>query len=117
MLVAFDAAVFDPAGSVIIDALPSSSLNTSTRRITRTATLDGNAVIIDNGFTASDSTPRVNAYLSAAQEATVLRLCQLYPEVVCSTPFGCYLGVIDDVRRDTAGITAIQFTILRDISR
>jgi hypothetical protein len=49
-LVALEAAVFDPWGAVLLDASPDSTLDTHTRRVTRTATLDGHSVIIDHGY-------------------------------------------------------------------
>jgi hypothetical protein len=116
MLIAFEAAVFDPIGAIVIEANPDSQLDTSTRRVTRTATLDGNAAIVDMGYTAADSTLSVSAYLTQAEERTLLRLMRIYPEVVASTSSGCYLGVIDDLRRDTQGTTQIQFTIQRSLS-
>lgn len=115
MLIAFESYVFDPQGSIVIDANPDSTLDTSTRRITRTATLDGNAVIVDNGYTASDSTLSINANLSEPEENRLLRIMHIYPEVVCSTPNGCFLGVIDDMRK-SGGINRITFTIQRQLA-
>ena len=63
MRVAFESTVFDPVGSIGLDALPGSDLSASTRRVTRTATLDGNAVIIDNGYTASGPWCRISTTL------------------------------------------------------
>lgn len=115
-LVSFAANVFDPQGHVLIDALPDSSLSASTRRVTRTATLDGNASIVDNGWTAADSTLTVEAYLEEAQASQVDRLIRLYPEVVCSTEQGCYMGVINLFNQTAQGRHVIQFLIQRAIS-
>ena len=115
-LVSLAAAVFDPIGSVTIEALPDSELSASTRRVTRTATLDGNAAMVDNGWTASDSTLTVEAYLDTTQEAVINRLIRLYPDVVCSTEFGCYSGVIQSFNRTAAGRHVISFLIQRALS-
>lgn len=116
MLVALESFVFDPVGAIVIDALPDSELSASTRRVSRTATLDGNAALIDNGWTAADSTFTIEAHLSQTEEATVQHLVRVYPEVICSTPTGCYLGVIEFVRRTTNGRIVISFLIQRALS-
>jgi hypothetical protein len=52
MQITLESTVFDPVGVISLEALPGSDLSASTRRVTRTATLDGQAVIIDNGYTS-----------------------------------------------------------------
>lgn len=116
MFVALDSAVFDPIGSIVLNATPDSELSASTRRVTRTATLDGNAALIDNGWTAADSTLTIEAHLTAAEEATLQRLIRVYPEVVCSTDQGCYLGVIELFRRVSSGRFVISFLIQQALS-
>ena len=115
-LISFDAAVFDPLGDILIDAAPGSAMDASTRRVTRTATLDGNSAIVDNGYTASDSTLKINARLDRAKEATLLRIMRIYPEVIAATDGGCFLGVIDDYRKDQSGQSSIEFIIQRSLS-
>lgn len=116
MLVALESYVFDPVGSIVIDALPDSELSASARRVTRTATLDGNAALVDNGWTAADSTLTIEANLTQGEESTVQHLVRVYPEVVCSTEQGCYLGVIEFVRRVASGRIVISFLIQRALS-
>jgi hypothetical protein len=115
-LVALEAAVFDPLGAITLDALPDSELSASTRRVTRTATLDGNAAMVDNGWTASDSTLTIEAYLTPAEEATIQRLIRLYPGVICSTDQGCYLGAIQSFSRTSSGRFVVSFLIQRDMT-
>jgi hypothetical protein len=115
-LVALEAAVFDPLGAIVLDALPDSDLSASTRRVTRTATLDGNAALIDNGWTAADSTLTIEAYLTPEEEATIQRLIRLYPGVICSTDQGCYLGVIQSFARTSAGRFVASFLIQQALS-
>ena len=115
-LIALEAAVFDPLGAITLDALPDSDLSASTRRVTRTATLDGNAALVDNGWTASDSTLTIEAYLTREEEATIQRLIRLYPGVICSTDQGCYLGVIQSFVRTAAGRFIASFLIQQALS-
>ena len=117
MFVALESYVFDPLGSIVLNATPDSELSASTRRVSRTATLDGNAALIDNGWTAADSTLTIEAHLTAAEEATIQRLIRVYPEVVCSTDSGCYLGVIEFFRRVSSGRFVISFLIQRDMTQ
>lgn len=111
--VALESWVFDPLGSIVLDATPDSELSASARRVSRTATLDGNASINDNGWTAADATLTISAYLTAEEHATIQRLIRLYPDVVCSTDSGCYLGVIESVTRGFSGDFVIVFLIQR----
>ena len=111
MRITLESTVFDPVGMISLEALPGSDLSASTRRVTRTATLDGNAVIIDNGYTSADSTLTVEAALTEAAARRLHHLMQIYPEIIASTPDGCYLGVIESVRQGRDGSIAISFLI------
>lgn len=46
--------VFDPRGSIVLDTKPESDLSTISRRVTRTATLDGGVTIDDLGYCPAD---------------------------------------------------------------
>ena len=117
MRITFESIVFDPVGSLALEALPGSDLSASTRRVTRTATLDGQAVIIDNGYTSADSTLAVEAWLSEPEVQRLQHLIQVYPEIIASTPDGCYLGVIDSVRQGGDGRTQITYLIQRTLAQ
>ena len=116
MQITFESTVFDPVGVVGLEALPGSDLSASTRRVTRTATLDGQAVIIDNGYTSADSTLAIEAALTEAEAQRLHHLMQIYPEIIASTPEGCYLGVIESVRQGRDGSIAISFLIQRTLT-
>jgi hypothetical protein len=116
MQITLESTVFDPVGVISLEALPGSDLSASTRRVTRTATLDGQAVIIDNGYTSADSTLAIEAALTEAEAQRLHHLMQIYPESIASTPDGCYLGVIDSVRQGRDGRLAISFLIQRTLT-
>ena len=116
MRVTFESTVFDPVGSIGLDVLPGSDLSASTRRVTRTATLDGNAVIIDNGYTAADSTLAIETWVNEPDLRRLQHLIQTYPEIVATTLEGCYLGVIDAVRQGGDGKTRVSFLIQRTLA-
>jgi len=116
MQITFESTVFDPVGVISLEALPGSDLSASTRRVTRTATLDGQAVIIDNGYTSADSTLAIEATLTEAEAQRLHHLMQIYPEIIATTPEGCYLGVIESVRQGRDGSIAISFLIQRTLT-
>ena len=82
MQITLESTVFDPVGVISLEALPGSDLSASTRRVTRTATLDGQAVIIDNGYTSADSTLAIEAALTEAEAQQLHHLMQTYPEII-----------------------------------
>jgi hypothetical protein len=55
------------------------------RRVTRTATLDGQAVIIDNGYTSAGSTLAIEASLTEAEAQRLHHLMQTYPEIIATS--------------------------------
>ena len=116
MQITLESTVFDPVGVISLESLPGSNLSASTRRVTRTATLDGQAVIIENGYMSSDSTLAIEAALTEAEAQRLHHLMQIYPEIIASTPDGCYLGVMDSVRQGGDGRLAISFLIQRTLT-
>lgn len=87
---------FDPAGPVVLDVLPGQTVGESRRRMNRIATLDGGAVFNDFGFSEADRTIQLRWQVcSAAQEAAVARLVQLYARVHVATAQGFYLAALE----------------------
>ena len=63
------------------------------RRVSRTATLDGGAELTDLGFTHADRTLRVTApHVSQADAERAAYLLQTYPTLIVATPTGCFLA-------------------------
>lgn len=87
---------FDPLGVVALDVSPAQNMGESRRRVTRIPTLDGGAVFNDFGYTEADRTIRLSWQVrSAAQEAAVARLVQLYAQIHLATPHGFYLSALE----------------------
>ena len=96
MQVTLSPLTFDPLGGVTINALPGQTLGETRRRMNRIATLDGGAVFNDFGFSEADRTIQLRWRVqSAAQEAAVQRLVQLYARIHVSTPRGFYLAALE----------------------
>jgi hypothetical protein len=85
MQITLESTVFDPVGVISLEALPGSDLSASMRRVTRTATLDGQAVIIDNGYTSAGSTLAIEASLTEAEAQRLHHLMQTYPEIIATS--------------------------------
>lgn len=117
MRITLSALTFDPLGVVALQCSPTSSLGEQRRRMNRVATLDGGAVFNDAGYSDADLTfalawqPR-----SAAQEAAVARLLQLYSQLICTTAQGVYL-VAPEVYNPGATEARLTLLVVRKLSQ
>lgn len=91
--------LFDQRGPVSINLdWSQSKLNTITRRITRTATLDGGAVIIDNGYSPSDATLEFYPFnISKVNLDNIKALTKYHSQIIIDSEYGCFLGTIKTV--------------------
>ncbi len=93
MLVTLSTTTFDLDGAIEIDALETSDLGETRRRMNRIATLDGGVVFNDFGATDGDRTIRLQwTPQDAASEAQIARLVRLYQRLRISCPDGVYLA-------------------------
>ena len=108
--------VFDPAGSFVAEPLMDSALCPAARRVSRTATLDGNAVLEDLGYTPADATLTIQFRIrSPEEEARLLRLIRIYPILNLSTQYGAYRGVAD-LYTPSPGKTTLRFLVQSQLS-
>ena len=92
MLVTLSTTTFDLDGAIEIDALETSDLGETRRRMNRIATLDGGVVFNDFGATDGDRTIRLQwTPQDAATEAAIARLVRLYSRLRLSCKDGLYL--------------------------
>lgn len=96
---------FDIAGAVVTTCQPGSNPNNFARRVSRSATLDGGAVITDHGFADGDRTIRVKLRPNATQYATLNRLCRTYPLLIVSTVELCALAACETFEQDDGEVT------------
>lgn len=93
-MISLCARLFDPLGQLTANEGPGQELASGTRRVTRTATLDGGAAIVDGGFADADRTLQVAIQnVSQAQADAAARLVRYHPYISVSVRDGCYLGV------------------------
>jgi len=91
MTVTLSPTVFDVDGGVTIPLGPGSDLRTFTRRIQRSATLDGGAVVVDNGYSPADRTFTIDLQkLTKEQFDRVAEMVRDYGELVAATSEGVF---------------------------
>lgn len=92
MRIVLSTLTMDPLGVVALAASADSSFGELRRRMNRVATLDGGAVFNDSGYSEADRSIRlVWVPTSAAQEAAVARLVQLYAQLTVASAEGLFL--------------------------
>ena len=88
---------FDPQGTRIFRHISDQENRTGSRRVARTATLDGGCTIYDTGYTDADRTVTVRERQPSDDAINfAARMCRSAPQVRVSMEDGCYLGVPRD---------------------
>lgn len=99
MFISLSAMVYDFDGSVRIPMQPGSQIRDNTRRVSRTATLDGGCSVVDQGFSHSDREFRVvGRELSRSKIETLWNLFVEHGQVYVMTWEGGFEGVIQRVQ-------------------
>lgn len=108
-MIALSTPTYDPRGTLILARPgPGSELFHASRRVTRTATLDGGVAIADTGYSAGDRTVRLTIPVpSPAQVATVSRLVRLYPLITVCLEDGAFSAVPSDYDLASGRLTLI----------
>lgn len=89
-MIGLSSKVYDITGDLILDDLPTSDVDTVSRRVTKTKTLDGSVAVEDRGFTNQDRqfTVRVNSDLSLREK--LLEFIATRNELILTTVDGGY---------------------------
>jgi len=90
--------LFDYAGDFLVIAEPDSDFSHVSRRVSRSATLDGGCIIVDNGYTPSDAT--LTIVISQIADATRLDLLQMiktHSAITVAYQNNIFLGVVEKV--------------------
>ncbi len=94
MLIHLATKLFDLAGAVTLD-VPSPDLGETRRRAARVATLDGGAVVNDQGYSESDRRILLRWRVSSDEDSTIRRMIRLHGRVIASTPVGVHDSIIE----------------------
>ena len=88
----------DSGSAIVIKEDVGSDIYDVQARASRTATLDGGAIVEHYGYTASDLTLRVSTRTTAEQEAAIRTMFENETFVLITTKTGAYYGVISSLR-------------------
>lgn len=92
MMLAISTLIIDPLGAQLLDLPPgAANLGDTARRVSRVATLDGGAAIMDGGYTVADRTISID--LSGQRRATVdalKYLCATHTMLLLLTEDGAF---------------------------
>lgn len=115
MIISLCSSLFDYSGNYLLEAENDTDLSHVARRVSRTATLDGGCVIVDNGYTASDATfSIVIRNIDATTRLGLLGLIQRHSALVFATPENVFLGVVEKV--DDTDKMKIRFLVQRQLN-
>lgn len=110
MMLGISPQTYSAGGGLLLEIRPDSELETITRRVSRTATLDGNSSISDFGYSAADATLLIKLQnLGTADRLALEAMVKLHPLLVVSCRTGCYLGAVSSLN---TGITPETITFL-----
>jgi len=91
MIVHVETKLFDLSGHLIIQAKPDTTTGRLTRRVNRSATLDGGVAINDQGFAHGDRTVEIYYKpVSKAHDDIARRIVEFHGRVYLTMPDGCY---------------------------
>lgn len=115
-MIAISTLLYDLRGHIVLSESPKSVFPDLSRRVTRTATLDGNSTLNDLGFTDGDKT-YVFSFdnLVQSQVENLEYLIKNYAIVRLSTADGCFLGSISRVG-SAKNPTQLTFLVKQRIS-
>lgn len=88
--------LFDYAGDFLVPVELDSDLSHVSRRVSRTATLDGGAIIVDNGYSASDATFNIILRdIDAATRTGLMAMVSRHSLITISVKENIFSGVVD----------------------
>jgi hypothetical protein len=115
MIIGLSTPNYDPAGAILLQCLESSNIGGVTRRVSRTATLDGNSVITDFGVTNSDTTVFLRIHLTMELDDAIRAIVRNNPLLILTNRLGCFLGAVNYYRVD-GNIGTVSFLIKSTMS-
>ena len=112
-MLALSSILADTNGDAVFDLTQESKLDDSSRRVSRTKTLDGGCVITDGGFSEADKTLTISAKYDAGIFSTIKHLHENKTLIHVSVNGACFSGEISDLtlKRGTTETIAIKILI------
>ena len=99
MMIALSTLTIDPFGAQLLHLKPGgANLGDTARRISRIATLDGGATILDGGYTITDRTIVIDLAGQSRDTVDALKyLCQTYSALIVLTEEGAFRAAPESV--------------------
>lgn len=95
---------------------PASDTRTRTRRMSRSATLDGDAIVNDGGYSEADRTMALSLRNLTAAQATALEQIAAYPLCYLALDHGLYEGRVKDHQLSSPARARLTFWVSRRIA-
>lgn len=99
----------------MLDIDPASDTRTRTRRMTRSATLDGDAIVNDGGYSEADRTMALALRGLTLAQATAIEQIAAYPLCYLSLDHGLYEGRVKDHQLSSPTKARLTFWVSRRI--
>lgn len=116
MIISICSQLFDYAGDFLVEALiADSDFSHISRRVSRSATLDGGSIIVDNGSTVSDATfiIVINDIDATTRQALMLMI-QRHSVITVSVKENIFSGVVETI--EDSGLVKIKFLVSRQLN-
>jgi hypothetical protein len=100
MIVSICSKLYDNQGNFLVDADENDSdFSSVSRRVSRSATLDGGCIIVDNGYTPSDATfTIVIKKIDDSKRLGILAMTKIHSLVTVANKDAVYEGVIESIQ-------------------
>lgn len=109
-MIAISTPTFDLNGSLVIkDYDPATDISSLSRRVSRTATLDGGCEIEDKGLSHGDRTFSIQFPASLTDANALKYLVESYLLLKIATAEGMFTGAVENLRINAGEITATIF--------
>jgi hypothetical protein len=107
MMIALATLTIDPRGAQLLNLSPGyANMGDTARRISRVATLDGGASILDGGYTVADRTISINLADQSRETIDDLKyLCQVYSMLLVLSEDGAFLAAPERITINGATAT------------
>ena len=98
MIISICSHLFDYSGDFLLIAEQDSDFSHVSRRVSRSATLDGGCIIVDNGYTPSDATLTiVISQITDATRLALLAMIKTHSAITVAYQNNIFLGVVEKV--------------------
>jgi hypothetical protein len=109
MMIALSTLTIDPFGSQLLEVpRASSNLGDTARRVSRVATLDGGAAVLDAGYTVADRTIAIDLTGQTKTVVDALKyLCEMYDALIVMTEDGAFLAAPERISSNGARMSLL----------